>query len=131
MLRWTTVSLSVLCPDYHFRTTTLHLTCTFFHVPVNLLKVCNYIQQRSRSDCQCIVISLKDMFYERSDSLVGICKDVKSNSSRTVTLDLRQYDKKEDKKKSKKRSRRAASEGGTPSKRAALEASPAPTITTQ
>ena len=42
---------------------------------VNLRKVCNYIQQRSKTDFQCIVISLKDMFYERSDSLVGICKD--------------------------------------------------------
>eukprot|EP00429_Kryptoperidinium_foliaceum_P067731 CAMPEP_0176050074 /NCGR_PEP_ID=MMETSP0120_2-20121206/24886_1 /TAXON_ID=160619 /ORGANISM="Kryptoperidinium foliaceum, Strain CCMP 1326" /LENGTH=1306 /DNA_ID=CAMNT_0017383505 /DNA_START=96 /DNA_END=4016 /DNA_ORIENTATION=+ len=97
---------------------------------VNLLKVCNYIQQRSRADCQCIVISLKDMFYERSDSLVGICKDVGTNSSQTMTLDLTQYDKK-DEKKGKKRSRRAVSEGGTPSKRQALELSPAPTITTQ
>jgi hypothetical protein len=27
---------------------------------------------------QCIVISLKDMFYEHADSLVGICRDVPS-----------------------------------------------------
>merc|ERR1712166_1090971 len=32
---------------------------------INLRKVCNYIQQRSQVDFQCIVISLKDMFYER------------------------------------------------------------------
>ena len=60
---------------------------------VNVLKVCNYIRQRS-GDFQCIVISLKDMFYERSESLVGICRDVSTNSSRTLTLDLTKYDRK-------------------------------------
>jgi len=59
---------------------------------VNVLKVCNYIRQRS-DDFQCIVISLKDMFYERSESLVGICRDVSSNSSRTLTLDLTRFDR--------------------------------------
>ena len=59
---------------------------------VNVLKVCNYIRQRS-SDFQCIVISLKDMFYERSESLVGICRDVSSSSSRTLTLDLTKFDR--------------------------------------
>ena len=39
---------------------------------VNVLKVCNYIRQRNR-DFQCIVSSLKDKFYERSETLVGIC----------------------------------------------------------
>jgi len=98
---------------------------------VNLLKVCNYIQQRSKTDCQCIVISLKDMFYERSDSLVGICKDVGTNSSRTMTLDLTQYDKKDDKKQGKKRGRRTVSEGGPSSKKPTLELSPTLTVTTQ
>lgn len=59
---------------------------------VNVLKVCNYIRQRS-SDFQCIVISLKDMFYERSESLVGICRDVSSSSSRTLMLDLTKFDR--------------------------------------
>jgi len=58
---------------------------------VNLRKVCNYIRQRSESDFQCIVISLKDMFYERSEGLVGICRDVGTNSSRTLTLDLSKF----------------------------------------
>lgn len=58
---------------------------------INVLKLCNYIKQRS-VDFQCIVISLKDMFYEQSKSLVGICRDVKSNSSRTLTLDLSKFD---------------------------------------
>jgi hypothetical protein len=40
-----------------------------------VIQVCNYIKESSK-DFQCIVISLKDMFYEHSDSLVGICRDV-------------------------------------------------------
>jgi len=60
---------------------------------VNVLKVCNYIRQRS-GDFQCIVISLKDMFYERSESLVGICRDVSSSASRSMTLDLTKFDRK-------------------------------------
>mmetsp|Transcript_20777 Transcript_20777/g.31967 ORF Transcript_20777/g.31967 Transcript_20777/m.31967 type:complete len:297 (+) Transcript_20777:1241-2131(+) len=60
---------------------------------INLRKVCNYIRQRSESDFQCIVISLKDIFYENSQSLVGICRDVGTNSSRTMTLDLTKFDK--------------------------------------
>lgn len=94
---------------------------------VNLRKVCNYIQQRSQSDFQCIVISLKDMFYERSEGLVGICKDVGTNSSRTMTLDLTQFDSKDKKKRGKKRTQ---SEGGGSRKKRALPASPA-TIATQ
>jgi len=59
---------------------------------VNVRKLCNYIRQRS-SDFQCIVISLKDLFYERSQSLVGICRDVATSSSRTLTLDLTKFDR--------------------------------------
>ncbi len=62
---------------------------------INVLKLCNYIRQRSK-DFQCIVISLKDMFYEQSQGLVGICRNVATNSSRTLTLDLTQFDKEED-----------------------------------
>jgi len=57
---------------------------------VNVMKVCNYIRRRS-ADFQCIVISLKDIFYERSHSLVGIAKDVATLSSRTFSLDLRRF----------------------------------------
>jgi hypothetical protein len=112
------------------KSTSLQLLTPVRFAKVNLLKVCNYIQQRSKTDCQCIVISLKDMFYERSDSLIGICKDVGTNSSRTMTLDLTQYDKREDN-KGKKRSRRAVSEGGPSNKKPTLEMSPTPTVTTQ
>ena len=95
---------------------------------INLRKVCNYIQQRSQVDFQCIVISLKDMFYERSQSLVGICKDVGTNSSRTLTLDLTQFDKRkkeEEEKatKAKNSKRKVGSEGRQSSrKRQALHA---------
>jgi structural maintenance of chromosome 1 len=91
---------------------------------INLRKVCNYIQQRSQHDVQCIVISLKDMFYENSEGLVGVHKDVGSSSSRTITLDLTKYDKK------KKNKRRAVSEGGPTAKRQVM-GSPAGTVTTQ
>jgi len=89
---------------------------------INLRKVCNYIQQRSQVDFQCIVISLKDMFYERSQSLVGICKDVGTNSSRTLTLDLTQFDKrkKEEEEKAtkgKNTKRRVGSEGSQSSRK--------------
>lgn len=62
---------------------------------VNVLKLCNYIRHRSK-DFQCIVISLKDMFYEQSQGLVGICRNVPTNSSRTLTLDLTKFDKNDD-----------------------------------
>jgi structural maintenance of chromosome 1 len=59
---------------------------------INLRKVCNYICQRSRTDFQCIVISLKDMFYEHSDHLIGIYRDSNTNSSNSLTLDLTKFD---------------------------------------
>lgn len=42
---------------------------------VNVKKICNYIRQRS-ADFQCVVISLKEMFFEHADCLVGVGKDV-------------------------------------------------------
>ena len=72
---------------------------------INLRKVCHYIRQRSQTDFQCLVISLKDMFYEHADSLVGICRDVGTNSSRTLTLDMSRYDAPK-KKRSKSRKKK-------------------------
>ena len=57
---------------------------------VNVKKVCTYIRQRSR-DFQCIVISLKDMFFEHADSLIGICKNQATLSSEILTLRLSDY----------------------------------------
>lgn len=56
---------------------------------VNVNKVSTYI---AKCNFQCVVISLKDSFYEKADALVGICKDISSQQSRSLTLDLTKYD---------------------------------------
>jgi structural maintenance of chromosome 1 len=95
---------------------------------INLRKVCNYISRRSKIDFQCIVISLKDMFYEHSQSLVGICRDVASNSSRTMTLDLTKFDPVDDTEsagRGEKRSRESTSLGSSKRRISEEPASPA------
>ena len=59
----------------------------------NSVQVANYLREKSRgeSGTQCIVISLKDTFFDRADALVGVAKDVPSHSSVTYTLDLEEY----------------------------------------
>ncbi|KAF7332519.1 Structural maintenance of chromosomes protein [Mycena kentingensis (nom. inval.)] len=58
----------------------------------NVAKIANYISKHSGPTFQFVVISLKGSLYERGESLVGIYRDQEVNSSRTVTLDLTQYD---------------------------------------
>jgi len=58
----------------------------------NVAKVANYIRSQASDKFQFIVISLKGSLYERGNSLVGIYRDQDTNSSRTLTLDLNQYD---------------------------------------
>ncbi|KAI0692899.1 cohesin complex subunit psm1 [Cytidiella melzeri] len=58
----------------------------------NVAKIANYIRSHASESFQFIVISLKGSLYERSNSLVGIYRDQEVNSSRTLTLDLTQYD---------------------------------------
>ncbi|KAF5378785.1 hypothetical protein D9615_006938 [Tricholomella constricta] len=58
----------------------------------NVAKVANYIRAQASDAFQFIVISLKGSLYERGNSLVGIYRDQDVNSSRTLTLDLTQYD---------------------------------------
>ncbi|KNC80623.1 hypothetical protein, variant [Sphaeroforma arctica JP610] len=58
---------------------------------VNVHKVATYIKQRS-GDFQCIVISLKDSFYDKADGIVGIYRDKALEASNSLTLDLRPYD---------------------------------------
>ncbi|EKM57692.1 uncharacterized protein PHACADRAFT_206572 [Phanerochaete carnosa HHB-10118-sp] len=58
----------------------------------NVAKIANYIRAHASESFQFIVISLKGSLYERSNSLVGIYRDQDVNSSRTLTLDLTQYD---------------------------------------
>ncbi|KAF7302129.1 Structural maintenance of chromosomes protein [Mycena indigotica] len=58
----------------------------------NVAKIANYISTHAGPTFQFVVISLKGSLYERGESLVGIYRDQDVNSSRTVTLDLTQYD---------------------------------------
>ncbi|GLB42443.1 putative structural maintenance of chromosomes protein [Lyophyllum shimeji] len=58
----------------------------------NVAKIANYIRAHASDTFQFIVISLKGSLYERGNSLVGIYRDQDVNSSRTLTLDLTQYD---------------------------------------
>ncbi|KAH3819553.1 hypothetical protein DPMN_121292, partial [Dreissena polymorpha] len=59
----------------------------------NIGKVAAYIREESQTHFQCIVISLKEEFYNRSDALIGIYPEqgdcVISN---VLTLDLTQYE---------------------------------------
>lgn len=58
----------------------------------NVAKVANYIRAHASESFQFVIISLKGSLYERGNSLVGIYRDQDYNSSRTLTLDLTQYD---------------------------------------
>lgn len=57
----------------------------------NVTKISNYIKRHAGPGFQFIVISLKSTLFENSDSLVGIYREQRENSSKTVTLDLRNY----------------------------------------
>jgi structural maintenance of chromosome 1 len=58
--------------------------------------VAHYIRSRTRPDeeggFQSIVISLKDIFYEKADALVGVCRDQDSSCSQTFTFDLNRFE---------------------------------------
>lgn len=60
---------------------------------VNLRKLSSYVKDDMKLYSQCLAISLKDTFFEQSDCLVGISKDVGLGSSRMLTLDLSKFDK--------------------------------------
>ena len=57
----------------------------------NVAKVTRYIQSR-RHEQQCVIISLKERFYEKADGLVGICRDITGGHSNVFTLDLSMYE---------------------------------------
>mmetsp|Transcript_66287 Transcript_66287/g.138163 ORF Transcript_66287/g.138163 Transcript_66287/m.138163 type:complete len:1268 (-) Transcript_66287:281-4084(-) len=57
----------------------------------NVAKVTRYISQRS-AEQQCVIISLKERFYEKADGLVGICRDISGGQSKAFTLDLTKYE---------------------------------------
>lgn len=57
----------------------------------NVAKIASYMKRHSGVGLQFIVISLKSSLFENSDALVGIYREQRENSSKTVTLDLRNY----------------------------------------
>lgn len=57
----------------------------------NVAKIANYIRSNASETFQFIVISLKGSLYERSNSLVGIYRDQDVNSSRTLNLDVSDF----------------------------------------
>jgi structural maintenance of chromosome 1 len=61
----------------------------------NVTRIANYIKKSAGPNFQFIVISLKNSLFEKSDALVGIFREQRQNSSRTVTLDLREYPEEE------------------------------------
>lgn len=56
----------------------------------NVKKVAEFIKSRSKN-FQCLVISLKDLFYSEAEALVGIYRDRGQDCSRSLTLDLSPY----------------------------------------
>ncbi|KIW08904.1 uncharacterized protein PV09_00823 [Verruconis gallopava] len=57
----------------------------------NVAKLLAYIQRHKGPGMQFIVISLKAGLFEGSETLVGVMRDQGINSSKTLTLDLRNY----------------------------------------
>ena len=65
----------------------------------NVEKMARFIRNRSHglgggadgAPCQSIVISLKDYFFDKADSLVGVTRDVHDACSRVLTFDLEPY----------------------------------------
>lgn len=58
----------------------------------NVAKIANYIREHSERGDQFVVISLKNALFHQSQGLVGVYREQSENSSRSLTLDLEQYD---------------------------------------
>lgn len=58
----------------------------------NVARVAQYIRENVSPQFQFIVISLKHGLYEKSEALVGICRDQQLKSSKVFTLDLTPYE---------------------------------------
>ncbi|CAF0855791.1 unnamed protein product [Didymodactylos carnosus] len=62
----------------------------------NIGKVADFIREQSQQEFQCLVISLKEQFFSRSDALVGIYPEPGDCiTSHCLTLDLNQFDDRE------------------------------------
>jgi structural maintenance of chromosome 1 len=58
----------------------------------NVAKIGNYVRGRAGIDAQFLVISLKENFFGRADSLVGVYRNNETKSSGVLTIDLKSYD---------------------------------------
>ncbi|ORX39922.1 putative cohesin complex subunit and chromosome segregation protein [Kockovaella imperatae] len=57
----------------------------------NVSKLARYVRAQAESQVQFLIISLKPNLYQRADGLVGVYRDQEDNTSKSLTLDLRQY----------------------------------------
>jgi structural maintenance of chromosome 1 len=58
----------------------------------NISKVANYIMEQSKKGLQCIVISLKEEFFQHADSLIGVYPELNECiASKILSLDLTKY----------------------------------------
>ena len=62
----------------------------------NVARVALYLRNKTRTGShgafQGIVISLKDVFYEKADALVGVCRKRSTGASATLTFDLDKFE---------------------------------------
>ncbi|EIW69438.1 hypothetical protein TREMEDRAFT_62305 [Tremella mesenterica DSM 1558] len=59
--------------------------------PTNVSKLARYVREQAEKEVQFLIISLKTTLYEHADGLVGVYREQEENSSKTLTLDLRNY----------------------------------------
>ena len=59
----------------------------------NVEKMARFVRSKSlgKDGTQSIVISLKDNFYDKAESLVGVSRDQREACSKVLTLDLTQF----------------------------------------
>ncbi|KAG4304546.1 hypothetical protein PORY_001939 [Pneumocystis oryctolagi] len=57
----------------------------------NVAKIANYIRKHAGNGFQFIIISLKNGLFHQSETLVGIYREHASNSSKSLTLNLQDY----------------------------------------
>ncbi|SCV99973.1 LAFE_0B06612g1_1 [Lachancea fermentati] len=57
----------------------------------NVERIATYIRKHAQANLQFIVISLKNTMFEKSQSLVGVFRQQKENTSKVLTLNLDQY----------------------------------------
>ena len=59
---------------------------------INVHQMVDYCKKKSGSGVQFVVISLKSMFYEKSDALCGVYRDPDSGGSKSLTIDLTKFE---------------------------------------